>query len=92
VDITATLSVSGGQNGKVTLQYADDSGFTTNVVSVQETANGNTGTLTGSLSMVQTATGAVTGVVPAGKYVRLLTTNVTGTPSYTFRWSQEVTF
>lgn len=90
VDISATLTISGGATGTVFLEYADDSGFTTNVVTVNSSANGNTGTLTVGLSLTQTATGTVAGVIPAGKYVRLRTANTTGSPSFTFRSAQEV--
>lgn len=82
VDVTTTLSLSGGTTGKVTLQYADDSGFTTNVVSVQQYTNGNTGTLTLGLNISQIGTADLSGIIPAGKYYRLLTTNTTGTPTF----------
>lgn len=90
VDIATTLSLTGGQTGTVTLQYADDSGFTTNVKSIQSSVNGNTGTLTIGLALTQTASAAVTGIIPAGKYVRIATANTTGTPTFTYRTGQEV--
>lgn len=82
VDITASLSLAGGQTGRVTLQYADNSGFSTNVVTVNPAVNGNTGTLTVGLGLTQVGTATVCGFIPAEKYYRLLTTNVTGTPTY----------
>lgn len=90
VDIAATLSLTSGQNGTVTLQYADDSGFTTNVKTVQSAANGNTGSLTIGLNLTQTATATVSGMIPANKYVKIITTNTTGTPTFTYRNGQEV--
>lgn len=90
VDITSALSLSGGQSGKVELKYADDSGFTTNVVTVQGTSNGNTGTLAIGLGITQLCTATVTGLIPAGKYYRLVTTNITGTPTYGTPVIQEV--
>lgn len=90
VDITTTLSLSGGTTGKVALQYADNTGFTTNVVNVQNFTNSNTGTLTIGLNTAQIGTAALTGIVPAGKYYRLVTTNVTGTPTYGTPAIQEV--
>lgn len=90
VDITASLNLSGGTSGKVELKYADDSAFTTNVKTVQGSANGNTGTLTIGLGITQLCTATVTGIVPAGKYYRLVTTNVTGTPTYGTPQIQEV--
>lgn len=91
VDVAATLSLTGGATGTVTLQYADNSAMSTNLVSVQSGVNGNTGTLTIGLALTQTGTCFLTGIVPAGKWVRLLTTNTTGTPTFTYRQAQEVT-
>lgn len=90
VDITTTLSLSGGTAGKVELKYADDSGFTTNVKTTQSFTNSNTGTLTLGLNTSQIGTAAVSGIIPAGKYYRLVTTNVTGTPTYGTPAIQEV--
>lgn len=90
VDITATLTLSGGTSGKVELKYADDSAFTTNVVVVQHSSGANTGTLTIGLNTAQLTTTTLTGYIPAGKYYRLVTTNVTGTPTYGTPQIQEV--
>lgn len=90
VEIDATLSLSGGSKGSVTLQYADDSAFTTNVVAPGIGMNGNTGTLTLGLNTVGAGSGNVVGIVPAGKYYRLHTTNITGTPTYGTPTVQEV--
>lgn len=90
VDIAATLSLTSGQAGSVVLEYADDSGFTTNVKTVCQTVNGNTGTLTIGLNLTQTASGTLSGIIPANKYVRIRTVNTTGSPSFTYRGSQEV--
>lgn len=90
VDITASLSLTTGQRGTVALQYADDSAFTTNVKTVQSSTNGNTGTLAIGLNLGQIVSATVTGVVPASKYYRLLTTNNTGTPTYGTPAIQEV--
>lgn len=90
VAVTATLSLVTGQQGTVTLQYADNSGFTTNLVTVQPATDGNTGSLSIGLNLGQIVTSTVTGIIPAGKYYRLLTTNVTGTPTYGTPVIQEV--
>lgn len=92
VDISASLSLSGGQTGTVTLQYADDSAFTTNVKTVQSSVNGNTGTLTIGLGLTQLGTAAVSGMVPAAKYAKIITANTAGTPTFTYRTAQEVLF
>lgn len=90
VDIGATLTLSGGATGTVFLEYADNSGMSTNLVTLGSTVNGNTGTLTVGLTLTQTASASLVGVIPAGKYVRLRTANTSGTPSFTFRSAQEV--
>lgn len=90
VDIACTLSLTGGQAGTVFLRYADDSGHTTNVKEVCRFAATNTGTLTIGLALNQIATGTLSGVIPAGKYVKLVTSNDTGTPTFTYRNAQEV--
>lgn len=90
VNIAATLSLTTGATGTVVLEYADDSGITTNVVTVQTSINGNTGTLALGLGLTQTGTASLSGVVPAGKYVRVRTVNTTGSPSFTMANAQEV--
>lgn len=90
VSIACALSLTTGQQGTTYLEYADDSGFTTNVVTVNQFVNGNTGTLAIGLALTQTVTGMLSGVIPAGKYVRLRTQNNTGTPTFTFQGAQEV--
>lgn len=90
IDISTSVSLSGGEVGTAYLEYADDSGFTTNVVEVGRFVNGNTGTLVIGLTLNQTNTASVGGIVPAGKYVRIRTQNNTGTPTFTYRSGQEV--
>lgn len=90
VDIAATLSLTGGATGTITLQYADNSGMSTNLVTVNSAINANTGTLTLGLALTQTITAIVSGVIPAGKYVRIVTANTVGTPTFTYRTGQEV--
>lgn len=90
VDISSTLTLTGGATGTVIMEYADDSGFTANVKTVSSTANGNTGALTIGLSLTQVATASLGGIIPAGKYKRTRTVNTAGTPTFTYRSSQEV--
>lgn len=91
VEIDASLSLTTGAKGSVTLQYADDSAFTTNVQSAGVGVNGNTGTLVIGLNTVGAGGGNVVGIIPATKYYRLHTTNITGTPTYGTPSIQEVT-
>lgn len=90
VSIPCALSLTGGENGAVVLEYADDSGISTNVVTVGTVRNGNTGTLTIGLNTLQTYGCQVSGVIPAGKYVRLRPVDTTGSPVQAFVGSQEV--
>lgn len=90
VSIAASLSLTGGQNGSIVLEYADDSGFTTNVKTVAQSTNGNTGSLTIGLNTVQTQGAVLSGIIPASKYARLRTVNTTGTPTNASVMAQEV--
>lgn len=90
VQITVTASISGGQNGDVILEIASDSGFTTNVQTLSASGLGQTYTLAVALQGVQPQTQPVSGFVPAGYFVRLRTVQNTGTPSFAYRFGQEV--
>lgn len=91
VDIAATLSLTTGQTGTVFLEVFNDSGCTTGTQELGRAVNGNGGTLTIGLALTQNVTGAVGGIVPAGKYVKIRTANTVGTPTFTYRSGQEVT-
>lgn len=86
VDISVTSALLAGQSGRVILEYADDSGITTNVVTVSSSPSATGGVL----NIVNLGSGLVTGWVPAAKYARIRTANITGTPTYSFQQSQEV--
>lgn len=90
VSIPTNLSLSGGENGAVVLEYADDSGISTNVVTVGTVRNGNTGTLTLGLNTLASMGCQVSGMIPAGKYVRLRPVDTTGSPVQAFVSAQEV--
>lgn len=92
VDIATSISLTGGQAGNVFLEFADDNTFTTNVVTFGPPKNIQTGALTIGLSLNQTVTAALSFYIPAGKWVRLRTVNVTGTPTFTSLPGQEVLF
>jgi hypothetical protein len=86
VDITVAAVLIAGTSGRVYLEYANEIGFTTGVTVV-----GSSGQSTGGvLSITNLGTANLSGIIPAGKYVRLRTVNVTGTPTFTFQSSQEV--
>lgn len=90
VSIPTALSLTGGENGAVVLEYADDSGISTNVVTVGTVRNGNTGTLTLGLNTLASMGCQIAGMIPAGKYVRLRPVDTTGSPVQAFVSAQEV--
>lgn len=86
VDITVAALILAGTSGRVYLEYANETGFTTGVTVVGSTGNA----IGGVLNVNNLATANLAGLIPAGKFVRLRTANVSGTPTYTFMSAQEV--
>jgi hypothetical protein len=86
VDISVTSLLLAGASGRVYLEYADDSAFTTNVVTTSSSPNATGGVL----NVTNLGAGNVVGMIPAGKFARIRTQNVAGTPTFTFQGSQEV--
>lgn len=82
VKISSSLSLSGGQHGVILIELSANgsSGWTES----SRCENGNTGTLTIGLNTTQISCFNITANVPAGYYVRLRTSNTTGTPTYTY--------
>lgn len=89
VDIATSLSLTAGQQGTVYLRTYTNSSCTTGAQEITRFVNGQTGTLTIGLALTQNVTGTLTGVIPAGAYVQLVTENNTGTPTFTARPGQE---
>lgn len=90
VEVTAVSTLSAGQLGTVFLETFTDSGCTTGT---QEIMRGISGLSQGlGLTVTLTNSGTVTlhGVVAAGLYVKQRTENTTGTPSFAARPGQEV--
>lgn len=85
VDITVASLLIGGTSGRVVLEYANEVGFTTGVTTVTSCGSSTGGVL--NITNVNTAN--LSGVIPAGKYVRLRTMNVTGNPTFTYQSAQE---
>lgn len=92
VDVAVSISLAVGQAGQVILEYADNSAMTTNLVVVNSCTSGNTGLLTLGLSLTNTQTGTLSGVIPKNKFAMIKTVNVVGAPTFTFRSGQEVVF
>lgn len=86
VDISVTSLLLGGTSGRVYLEYADNSAMTINLITVNSSPNATGGVL----NVTNLGGGNVSGWVPAGKWARIRTANITGTPTYTFQGSQEV--
>lgn len=86
VEITVASALLGNVSGRAHLEYADDSGFTTNVVDISSSPNGTSGVL----NLTNLGPGNVGGWIPANKYARIRTENLNGTPTFTFARSQEV--
>lgn len=86
VDISVTSLLLAGTSGRVYLEYADNSGMSVNLVTVMSTPNATGGVL----NVTNLGPGNVMGMVPASKWTRIRTQNVSGTPTYTFIGSQEV--
>lgn len=63
-DATVTISLLAGQSVTAVLKYADDSGMSSNVVTVDSAKTANSGVL----NLTQTNTLRVGGKIPAGKY------------------------
>ncbi len=78
VSISCTISLSGGQSGTVSLQTSPDN---VTFTEVGRFTNTNTGALTIGLSLTNNNAGQITAFVPAGYYVKLVSTG-TGTITY----------
>lgn len=85
--ITTSATLLVGARGRLTLQYADDAGMTTNVVTPDSDEFGiASGLVVTGFDVLRVST-----IIPKGKYVRLSTTNVLGTPTYGSLSAREVT-
>lgn len=85
VDINCSSPLLAGQSSTVSLQYADNSGMSTNLVTVSQAL----GSVGGILNVNNGNSGLVTGMVPAGKYVRITSS---GSCTVTYQRAQEVLF
>ncbi len=87
-NISCTMSLTSGQEGKISLEISPNgsTGWTT----IGEGSASNSGSLTIGLNLTQKNPVNISGDIPAGYYYRLSTSNVTGTPTFTFNRAQEV--
>lgn len=89
VEIATTSTLTSGQQGTVFFEISDDSSCIVNTQEVVRFTNANSQSLGLTVTMVQTVSGALPGIVPAAKYAKLRTQNVTGTPTFTAHPGQE---
>lgn len=87
IRIDSTLENAGGEEGLVELM--SDAASTPTIVRVSG-INGNTGTVDIATSVVSSDTVILTYLVPAGDYVRLITTNLVGNPDFTLIHQTEI--
>lgn len=85
VNISVTSVLLATSQGTAELKYADDSGFTTNVVLVTS----GTQAVGGVASLTNIGTVMLSGKVPVGKYRKIITTTNSGTVSFTALQGQE---
>lgn len=90
VDISCSLSLSGGQSGSVFFEIAQNSAFTVGLQVLSNPTFSNTGTLTIGLNLTQINTGQLSGLVPKNYWFRIRTVSVVGAPTFTFKASQEI--
>lgn len=90
IDISCTSTLLGGQTGIVFLEISPSSTFSTGIQQICEFTNGNNVSLAIAITVTQTNTAVLNGFIPSGYYVRLRTTNVTGTPTFTYQYGQEI--
>src|SRR6185437_3396256 len=88
--LSCSLSLSGGTSGTIVLEISANG--STGWIFQGEISGSNTGTLTIGLNTTQITGGQMTADLPAGYYWRLTTTNVTGTPTYTFNGGYYTTY
>lgn len=91
VDVATVSSLLSGQVGTVYLRTYSNSGCSTGTQELMRFVNGNTQTIGLSVTMTQNVTATLSGVIPAGTWMQLVTENTTGVPSFTARPGQEVT-
>lgn len=87
VQIASTLSLVTGQTGTASLQICATSGGS--YTEVARFTNGNTGTLAVGLNLTQTVTNNLSAMVPAGYYVKIVTS---GTATISYVVGQETLF
>lgn len=83
--VSCNLSLTGGQEGSILVQTSPDNvTFTTK----GQIGGSNTGTLTIGLNTTQKSIGTITLRIPKNYYVKIISFNVTGSPTYILSTNQ----
>jgi hypothetical protein len=91
VEVVVTATIAGGQAGDVILEISPSSTFDSGVQTVAMAGVSQTYSLAITLQGITRQTINVSGFIPAGWYSRIRTVNVTGTPSFSVKATQETT-
>lgn len=86
IDVRVQSLLLGNARGNAFLDYADDSGMSTNLVTIGPA----TSSISGVLSLDNISTVTLAGIIPAAKYSRIRTAVAGGTASFTMQPGQEV--
>lgn len=90
IKINTTSSIGSGQEGEVYLDLASTNSTTpSDWAMANKISNGQSYTLAIAIQGTQPLVQVVSGMVPAGYYVRLRSNNVTGSPTYSYITGQE---
>lgn len=89
--VGTTATIGGASAGMIYFETAATNSVTpSDWTIVSQMGNSQTITLAVALQSAQTVTETVAGLIPIGYYARLRTSNVSGTPSFTYVTGQEV--
>lgn len=91
ITITSTATIAGNASGTVVLEVAPTNSATpSDWLEVSRLTNGQSLSLALTLQSVQTIAGHLSGIVPAGYYVKVRSINNAGTPTYSYNSGLEV--
>lgn len=90
VTVTTVLSESTGEKGTVYLRHYADSTCSSGPIEVDSFVIAQQGSVGPGEEVIHTATAKLSGVIPAGLWVRIVTVDDIGSPDFTPRLGQEV--
>jgi hypothetical protein len=89
VDVTTTVTLGGSPEGAVFLRTYTNSGCSTGQVGITSGTSGQPTTLTVSVGQQVKGSVNLSGMIPAGAWARIETSNVSGTPTFSIRSEQQ---